>query len=91
MSRGVIVLRDFMNITIYSKRKQWIEEENEIAVKVNTQYWAIPQLEESQTESPGREPMRHPCGEARPSSRAGELAWAQRRGRRASSSEEVRI
>lgn len=80
-----------MNITIYSKRKPWIKEENEIAVKVNTQYQAVPQLEESQIESLGREPRRHPCGEARRSSIAGALAWAQRKDRRASSSEQVRI
>ena len=70
-----------MNITIYLQRKPWIKEENEFefAVKVSIQYWAVPQLEESQTQYLGREPRRHPCRGAQPSSAAGELSWAQRR------------
>lgn len=70
-----------MNITIYLKTKPWTEEENEFefAVKVSIQYWAVPQLEEHQTRSLGREPRRYPCRGARPSSAAGELSWTQRR------------
>lgn len=80
-SSRVIVLRDFMNITIYLQRKPWIKEENEFefAVKVSIQCWAVPQLEENQTWSLGREPRRHPCHAAQQSSAAGELSWAQRR------------
>jgi len=48
-------------------------------VKVTIQYWAVPQLEERQTRSPGRQPTRHPCCGARPSSAAGKLSWAHRR------------
>lgn len=49
-SSRAIVLGDFINISVYLQSKPRMREENEFefAVQVSIQYWAVPQLEESQ-------------------------------------------